>query len=91
MYQEDVLGETRFDEVTTRYRGALESIRGEFFYRMITSDVDVDDAWDDYVASGWPPAARRCTTSSRSSTTPWLIWWREGYRGSGIRPLDMTI
>ena len=50
MYQEDVLGETRFDELTTRYRGPLESIHGQFFYRMITSAVDVDDAWDDYVA-----------------------------------------
>ena len=50
MYQEDVFGETRFDELTTRYRGALESIHGKFFYRMITSDADVDDAWDDYVA-----------------------------------------
>ena len=50
MYKEDVFKETRFDELTSQYRGPLEAIHGEFFYKMIISDVDVDDVWDDYVS-----------------------------------------
>jgi hypothetical protein len=48
-YREDIFGQTNYDELMTRYGGALETIRKEFIWKAITTNMNIDAEWDGYV------------------------------------------
>lgn len=50
MYKEDVFGETDHNELRARYKGALDTIHGEFMYKAMTTDLDIDAEWPKYIA-----------------------------------------
>lgn len=49
-YREDVFAETDYTAVWTQFGGALDTIRDEFAWAAITTDMDIDAEWDGYVA-----------------------------------------
>ena len=48
-YREDVLGETDYIDALSKYRGALDTLRDEFTWKAITTDMNIDAEWDAYV------------------------------------------
>ena len=50
MYKEDVFGETDHNELRAQYKGALDTIHGEFMYKAMTTDLDIDAEWPTYIA-----------------------------------------
>ena len=48
-YREDLFSETDYAVVWAEYAGALDTIRDEFIWEAITSDLEIDAAWDSYV------------------------------------------
>ena len=50
MYKEDVFNETQHNELRSQYKGALDTIHGEFMYKAMTTDVDIDAEWPKYIA-----------------------------------------
>ena len=48
-YREDLFSETDYAAVWAEYAGALDTIRDEFIWEAITSDLEIDAAWDSYV------------------------------------------
>ena len=49
MYKEDVFNETRHNELRAQYKGALDTIHGEFMYKAMTTDLDIDAEWPKYI------------------------------------------
>ncbi|MDE0219517.1 MAG: hypothetical protein OXJ90_09620 [Spirochaetaceae bacterium] len=48
-FRQDVLGETDYIELSAKLRGALNTLRDEFTWEAVTTDLDIDAAWDAYV------------------------------------------
>ena len=48
-YREDLFSETDYSAVWAKYSGALDTIRDEFIWEAITTDLDIDAEWDGYV------------------------------------------
>ena len=48
-YREDLFSETDYSVVWAKYAGALDTIRDEFIWEAITTDLDIDAAWDGYM------------------------------------------
>ena len=48
-YREDVFAETDYTEVWAQFGGALNTLRDEFGWRAITTDMDIDAEWNSYV------------------------------------------
>ena len=49
-YREDIFATTKYSEIWAQFYGALNTIRDEFAWRAITTDMDIDAEWDAYVA-----------------------------------------
>ena len=49
MYKEDVFNETQHNELRAQYKGALDTIHGEFMYKAMTTDLDIDAEWPKYI------------------------------------------
>jgi hypothetical protein len=48
-YREDIFRQTKYVETWARYGAALRSIRDEFFWKAITSNLDIETEWPKYV------------------------------------------
>ena len=48
-YREDVFGETNYAETWSQFRGPLDTLRDEFIWEAITTNMDIDARWDTYV------------------------------------------
>lgn len=48
-YREDLFRQTAYKEILTRYGSALSTIRTEFFWKAITTNMNIDAEWDAYV------------------------------------------
>ena len=57
-YREDIFNETRYTELWVQRRGALQTIRDDFFWKAITTDIDIDAEWPKYVQT-WMDAGGR--------------------------------
>ena len=49
MYKEDVFAETQAKELRAQYKGAMDTIHGEFMYKVMTTDMDLDAEWPKYI------------------------------------------
>jgi ABC-type glycerol-3-phosphate transport system substrate-binding protein len=48
-YREDIFAQTRFEELLSTSRTALDTIRDEFWWKAVTSDIDIEAEWPGYV------------------------------------------
>ncbi len=48
-YREDLFNQTRYNELWAQRRSALTTIRDDFFWRAITTDLDIEAEWPSYV------------------------------------------
>ena len=48
-YREDIFAQTNYQTVWGRYSAALNSIRDEFFWKAITTSMNIDTEWPKYV------------------------------------------
>lgn len=46
----DLFGETEYEKMRLEYGAALGTIEDEFFYGVVTGEIDLDAEWDDYLA-----------------------------------------
>ena len=57
-YREDLFNQTRYNELWAQGRSALTTIRDDFFWRAITTDLDIEAEWPSYVET-WMNAGGR--------------------------------
>lgn len=48
-YREDIFRQTKYTELWSQYSAALNSIRDEFFWKAITTNMDIEAEWPKYV------------------------------------------
>ena len=48
-YREDILNETDYITLWSKLKGPLETMRDEFAWKAITTDMNIDAEWDAYV------------------------------------------
>lgn len=57
-YREDIFNQTRYAELWAQHRGALQTIRDDFFWKAVTTDIDIEAEWPGYVQT-WMDAGGR--------------------------------
>ena len=56
--REDIANTTRFNELWAQFGGALTTLKQEFWWKAITTDIDIDAEWPKYVET-WMNAGGR--------------------------------
>ena len=57
-YREDIFQQTQYAVLRAQSRSALNTLRDEFFWKALTTDLDIDAEWPGYV-DGWMNAGGR--------------------------------